>query len=287
MALMKVGTIEFSNDNRLKFILGPCVIESLEHLETMASRLIEVQKTYDIELIFKASFDKANRSSVSSFRGVGIEMGLEYFAELKKKFPGLKTITDIHEPWQAFKVAEPIDGVFPVDIIQIPAFLSRQTDLVVEAARTLKPLLIKKAQFMSPYTDIEPLLDKISSVRSNLNVAICERGTTFGYNYLVNDFKGMIYMKNVLKVPVVYDATHSTQLPGAGRGYSKGNKEYSVDLAASAAALGISGIFAEVHDNPEKAKSDAATVISFDQLDRLIKKSLAIDSVVKEISRWQ
>lgn len=270
----------------LTIIAGPCVIESYEHMYHMAETLKRICEKYDVNLVFKSSFDKANRTSITSYRGVGIEKGMKFFAEIKKEL-NVKTITDIHEPWHADFISEFNRKNPAIDIIQIPALLSRQTDLILAAAKTDCHIMIKKGQFMSPYTDIEPIFEKIKSVRGeNHNASICERGTVFGYNYLINDFKGVYHIMKNLGYPVVFDVTHSVQMPGgiAGKrhGVSEGKREFIAPLAKAAVAIGIDTIFMEVHDNPDKALSDAASMLPLDQFENLVKSLLKIRQAIFE-----
>lgn len=240
----------------IKFIAGPCVIESAELLDIVAERLVAINRNLGSDIIFKASFDKANRTSISSFRGLGFEKGLQMLADVRTKW-GLRLLTDIHESWQAAPVGE------VVDVIQIPAFLCRQTDLLVAAGKTMKTVNIKKGQFMAP----EDMLGAVEKVRStgNNNVMLTERGTTFGYHNLVVDMRSLLTMRS-FGVPVVFDATHSVQLPGGLGNASGGRKEFVQPLARAAAAVGIDALFTEVHPRPQEAWSDGPNSLDFAQI---------------------
>ena len=232
-------------------IAGPCALENEEIPLQVAERIEELQREFpQFEFIFKGSFDKANRTSVHSFRGVGLEKGLEILKLVKEKY-GLKTTTDVHETWQVKPVAE------VVDMLQIPAFLCRQTDLLLEAAGTGKPVNVKKGQFLAPW-DTKYIVEKLTYGGAK-EIYLTERGTTFGYNNLVVDFRSLPIMKRYAKV--IYDATHSVQMPGGEGGKSGGMREFIFPLLRAALAVGIDGVFMEVHPEPPKAKSDSATQI--------------------------
>jgi 2-dehydro-3-deoxyphosphooctonate aldolase (KDO 8-P synthase) len=232
-------------------IAGPCALENEEIPLEVASKLKDLQKEFpQFEFIFKGSFDKANRTSVHSFRGVGIEKGLEILKAIKERY-GLKTTTDVHETWQVKPVAE------VVDIVQIPAFLCRQTDLLLEAARSGRAVNVKKGQFLSPW-DAKYVVEKLTYGGAK-EIYLTERGTCFGYNNLVVDFRSLPVMGKYAKV--IYDATHSVQLPGGAGGKSGGAREFIFPLLRAALAVGVDGLFMEVHPNPPEAKSDSATQI--------------------------
>lgn len=243
-------------DGSLQFICGPCVIESEESIHRLAAGIgASLGATY----VFKASFDKANRSSIRSYRGPGMKAGLKILAGVKKSM-GLPILTDVHEPAQCAKVAE------VVDILQIPAFLCRQTDLLVEAGKTGRVVNIKKGQFVAPL-DLRHAADKVAST-GNSKIILTERGSSFGYNNLVVDMRGLVMMRS-LGYPVVFDATHSVQLPGAGGAKSGGSPEYIAPLSRAAVATGVDGVFLEVHDDPPAALSDGANALKLDLLEGL------------------
>ena len=243
------------------FIAGPCVIESAEVLDTVAERIVDINKRLGTEIIFKASFDKANRTSISSYRGVGIERGLQMLADVKSKW-GLKLITDIHEAWQA-DIASQV-----VDVLQIPAFLCRQTDLLVAAAKTGKIVNIKKAQFLSGVDMKYPYQKAVESGASE--VWLTERGNSFGYNNLVVDFRNIPDMLAIAP-RVIMDCTHSVQRPGAAGGKTGGNREYVPAMALAAKAFGATGYFFEVHPDPDNALSDGPNMLCLDNLENVIK----------------
>lgn len=257
------------------FIAGPCVIESMELLETVAVKIKKINETLGVDIIFKASFDKANRTSLKSFRGPGMEKGLQMLGDIKSKY-GLRVLTDIHEAYQAQPVGE------VVDVIQIPAFLSRQTDLLVAAARTGKTVNIKKAQFLSG-ADMRYPVQKVMDTMKNENISssngeetldnvwLTERGNSFGYNNLVVDFRNIPDMKEI--VPhVIMDCTHSVQRPGGGNGCTSGDRRFVPSMAMAAKAFGANGYFFEVHPDPENAKSDGPNMLMLDDLESLIRK---------------
>ena len=244
------------------FIAGPCVIESAEVLDTVAERIADINKRLGVDIIFKSSFDKANRTSITSYRGVGIEKGLQMLSDVKSKW-GLKLLTDIHEAWQADEVAQ------VVDVIQIPAFLCRQTDLIVAAAKSGKAVNIKKGQFLSGADMLYPYRKAIESGATE--VWLTERGNSFGYNNLVVDFRNIPDML-AISPRVIMDCTHSVQRPGAADGKTGGNREYVPAMALAAKAFGANGYFFEVHPNPEQALSDGTNMLPLDQLEALIER---------------
>lgn len=254
-----------------QLIAGPCVIESEEMVLSIAGQMKAITEELGIPYTFKASFDKANRTSISSFRGPGIERGLEILKKVKDTY-GLSVCTDIHEPWQAEKVAQ------VADILQIPAFLCRQTDLLVAAARTGKCINIKKAQFLAPW-DMKNCLEKVRQ-SGNENVMLCERGTSFGYNTLVVDMTGLRVMKE-FGVPVIFDATHSVQKPGGNGTSSGGNRQYVEYLAKAAIAVGADGLFMETHPDPNCAKSDGPNMVPLSELKDLLIKLKKIYKAVE------
>ncbi len=249
----------------MKLIAGPCVIESAELLDTVAERLVAINRALGTDIVFKASFDKANRTSIRSFRGPGLEKGLQMLADVRAKW-GLKLLTDIHESWQAAPVGE------VVDIIQIPAFLCRQTDLVVAAARTGRTVNIKKAQFLSGADMRYP--DEKACEAGAREVWLTERGNSFGYNNLVVDFRNIPDMLRIAST-VVMDCTHSVQRPGAAGGTTGGNREYVPAMALAAQAFGANGFFFEVHPDPDAARSDGPNMLRLDDLEGLVRKLAA------------
>ena len=254
----------------LVFIAGPCVIESRAMALDLAKRLSSLARKLGVGYVFKASFDKANRTSVDSFRGPGIDKGLEILAEIRAKFD-VPVLTDVHEPWQCAPVAE------VCDVIQIPAFLARQTDLVLAAGRTGAVVNVKKGQFMAP-EDMAQVVRKIEST-GNRRITLCERGTTFGYHNLVVDMRSLLIMRE-LGYPVVMDATHSVQRPGGLGTGSGGDGKYAPALARAAVATGVDAVFMETHVNPEVAKSDAANAISLADVEKVWKTLIRIHGCV-------
>ncbi len=242
------------------FIAGPCVIESQELLDEVAKELVRLNQKYELNIIFKSSFDKANRTSIHSFRGPGLEKGLQMLSDIKLKY-GLKLLTDIHESYQANPAGE------VVDILQIPAFLCRQTDLLVAAAQTGKIVNIKKAQFLSG-TDMQYPVQKVRE-SGNDNIWLTERGNAYGYNNLVVDFRNVSDMKKIAKT-VIMDCTHSVQRPGAAGGKTGGNREFVPAMALAAKAFGANGYFFEVHPDPENAKSDGPNMLYLKDLESVI-----------------
>ena len=260
------AAVAFSNDGPLALIAGPCVIESEEHVRWISKRLRELVGAY----VFKASFDKANRSNIASYRGPGMKEGLRILSEVQKS--GIPVLTDIHEPAQAEAAAE------HVDILQIPAFLCRQTDLLIAAGRTGKVVNIKKGQFVSP-SDFTNAADKVAST-GNTRILLTERGSSFGYNNLVVDMRGLTIMAKT-GYPVIFDATHSVQLPGAAGTASGGQPEFITPLARAATAVGIAGLFVEVHEEPKRALSDGTNSLRLDALPGLYAQLQRIDRVIK------
>lgn len=253
-----------------QLIAGPCVIESEEMVLSVAAEMKRITDELGIPYTFKASFDKANRTSLGSFRGPGLEEGLRILKKVKEQL-GLPICTDIHEPWQAQPAAE------VADILQIPAFLCRQTDLLVAAAKTGRCINIKKAQFLAPW-DMKNCLDKVRQ-SGNDNVMLCERGTSFGYNTLVVDMTGLRVMKE-FGVPVIFDATHSVQKPGGNGTSTGGNRAYVEYLAKAAIAVGVDGLFMETHPDPECALSDGPNMVPLGEMERLLKKLMLVYQAV-------
>lgn len=256
--------------SKLTLIAGPCVIESEENAMLIARKVKGIAERLDLEYYFKASFDKANRTSIYSYRGPGMEEGIRILKNVKKIL-NLKICTDIHEPWQAVSAAE------AADILQIPAFLCRQTDLLAAAARTGKIINIKKAQFLAPW-DMENVIRKIEEA-GNRNIMLCERGTTFGYNTLVVDMTGIFEMKKY-GYPVVMDATHSVQKPGGKGTVSGGNRAYVEPLAKAAVAAGADALFFEVHPDPDAALSDGPNMIRLDEFEALLERVIRVYEAV-------
>jgi len=256
---VRVGDAVFGDDD-LVLIAGPCVIESEESCIRHAVKLAEIARCAAIPFIFKSSFDKANRTSYQSFRGPGLDEGLSILARVKRE-AGVGILTDIHEAAQARPAAE------VVDILQIPAFLSRQTDLIHEAAATGRAINIKKGQFLAPW-DMKPAIGKVESA-GNRRILLTERGATFGYNNLVTDPRSLVVMRE-LGYPVIFDATHSVQLPGGAGDRSGGQRQFVAPLARAAVAVGVDGVFMEVHEDPDHALSDAATSFPLGELSELI-----------------
>jgi 2-dehydro-3-deoxyphosphooctonate aldolase (KDO 8-P synthase) len=266
---VQIGPIRVGEGHPLAFIIGPCVIESPEHALGIAQAIREIGTRTGTPIVFKASYDKANRTSITSFRGPGLDAGLQVLADIKAS-TGMPVLTDIHEPAHA----EPAARV--CDVLQIPAFLSRQTDIIVAAARTGKAVNVKKGQFLSP-KDMRHVLAKIAN-EGNESILLTERGVSFGYNNLVVDMRAFPMLRE-LGYPVVFDVTHSLQLPGAGDGVTAGLAEYIEPLASAGVAAGVDVVFMEVHENPAKAKSDAANALRFDLLEPLITKLKRIHEV--------
>ena len=263
-------TITVGN-SEIFLIAGPCVIESEDLVMEVAGKMKEITEKQSIKYVFKASFDKANRTSINSFRGPGLEKGLEILSRVKSKY-NLPIATDIHEPWQCKEASKVID------ILQIPAFLCRQTDLLIAAAETGKAVNIKKGQFLAPW-DMKNVIKKFEEV-GNPNIMLCERGTTFGYNNLVVDMRALLEMRK-LGYPIVFDATHSVQIPGGQGETTGGNREYVYPLMRSAAAIGIDGIFAEVHPDPDNAMSDGPNMLRLDKIEEVLKSVKKFDDIVK------
>ncbi|MDR1025911.1 MAG: 3-deoxy-8-phosphooctulonate synthase [Lactobacillus sp.] len=272
--VVKIANFEISNKHPIFLMAGPCQIESKQHAIDMAGWLVEITKRRGINYIFKASFDKANRTSINSIRGVGLEKGMETFDEIKKLY-GCPVVTDIHTEEQCAEVAK------HVDVLQIPAFLSRQTDLLVAAAKTGKVIHVKKGQFAAPWEMKNVIQKSIDS--GNPNICITERGSSFGYNTLVTDLKGLPQMAIDTGCPLIMDCTHSVQQPG-GQGTSSGGQGWLAPAMARAAiAVGVAGIFAETHDNPEKALSDGPNMIPLKDMERQIENWQKYDAITKSI----
>lgn len=265
------GRVLFANNARLSLIAGPCQMESRDHAFMIAGMLSELCARLGIGLVYKSSFDKANRTSLSGKRGIGIEKALEVFADLKAEF-GFPVLTDIHTEEQCAQVA-PV-----VDVLQIPAFLCRQTDLLIAAARTGRVVNVKKGQFLAPW-DMTNVLAKLND-SGNANILLCERGASFGYNTLVSDMRSLPIMA-ATGAPVIFDATHSVQQPGGQGGSSGGQREFVETLARAAVAVGVAGVFIETHEDPDNAPSDGPNMVHLKDMPALLEKLLAFDSIAK------
>ncbi|MDY0290766.1 MAG: 3-deoxy-8-phosphooctulonate synthase [Desulfuromonadaceae bacterium] len=268
---VQIGNITMGDGHPLVLIAGPCVLEDLETTRTIAEALVTTCSRLGISLIFKGSYDKANRTSVDSFRGPGIERGLEILARIKKEFD-VPVISDVHAPHEVEAAAQVLD------VIQVPAFLCRQTDLLVAAGNSGKVVNVKKGQFQAPW-DMQHVVGKVKST-GNSNIILTERGASFGYNNLVVDMRSLPIMRG-LGCPVVFDATHAVQLPGGGGGCSSGQREYVAALSRAAVAVGIDGLFWEVYADPDKARCDGPNSLRLDNLEMMLRPLLKIDSVVK------
>jgi 2-dehydro-3-deoxyphosphooctonate aldolase (KDO 8-P synthase) len=270
---INLAGFEIANDRPFMLIAGPCQMESREHAFDMCGRLTELTKKLGIPFIYKTSYDKANRTSLKAQRGIGMEKGLEIFAELKKEF-GVPTLTDVHLPDHCAPVAA------VVDVLQIPAFLCRQTDLLVAAAKTGRPINVKKGQFLAPW-DMQNVAAKISE-SGNDNIMLCERGASFGYNTLVSDMRSIPIMRKT-GYPVIYDATHSVQQPGGLGGASGGDRTMVPVLARAAVAVGVAGVFMETHENPDSAPSDGPNMVKFADLPGVLETLKELDAVAKKL----
>jgi 2-dehydro-3-deoxyphosphooctonate aldolase (KDO 8-P synthase) len=274
MVPVKIGSLKVGDKGRPFFIAGPCVIESEKHCLKMAERLAEYGRRLQIDLIFKASYDKANRTSAHSYRGPGVEEGLRILEKVRRN-SGLPVLSDVHEVAQVRSAAEALDA------IQIPAFLCRQTDLVQAAARTGLCVNLKKGQFLSPH-EMGKVLEKALAT-GNRNILLTERGTSFGYNTLVVDFRSFVIMRS-FKQPVVFDITHSVQAPGGLGDKSGGDAQFIPHLARAGAAIGVDGFFFEVHDNPAKAMSDGPNSLTLKSFPQLIEEILRIRNAAGRLS---
>ena len=271
MKTVQVGNLDISN--RLPFILiaGPCQIEGRDHSLEIAGQISKTCKSLGLEFIFKSSFDKANRTSISGKRGIGMDSGLEILSAVKEEI-GCPVLTDVHEPGQCAEVAR------HVDIMQIPAFLCRQTDLLLAAGKTNKPINLKKGQFLAPW-DIQNAIGKIAST-GNQNILICERGTSFGYNSLVTDMRSLPILAKTT-YPVIIDATHSVQIPGGKHESSGGQREFAPVIARAGVAVGVAGVFLETHDDPDSAPSDGPNMIKLNDLESILCTLMELDRVAK------
>lgn len=268
---VKIGSIVIGGRSPLCFIMGPCVIETEGLILRIAERLKKLSDNFNIPIIFKSSYDKANRTSIKSYRGPGLKKGLKILKNVKG-LTGMPVLSDIHSVGEVAEAAEVLD------VLQIPAFLCRQTDLIIAVAKTGKPINIKKGQFLAP-SDVKNIIDKVLSTGNN-NILITERGTSFGYNNLVVDFRGLPIMRS-FGYPVIFDVTHSLQLPGERGSFSGGQREFAEPLARAAVAVGVDGLFVEVHPRPEKALCDGENMLSIDELPSLMQRLMEIKEVVR------
>lgn len=272
--IVTVGDIDIGGRNPVALIAGPCQLESLDHARMMAEKIAEACAPTGTKFIFKSSYDKANRSSVGTMRGLGIDKGLEILSKIRTEF-GVPVITDVHSPDQCARAAE------ACDVLQIPAFLCRQTDLLLAAGETGAAINVKKGQFLAPW-DMGNVAAKISST-GNERIMLCDRGTSFGYNTLVTDFRGLVVMAQT-GYPVVFDATHSVQQPGGQGTTSGGQREFAPVLARAACAVGVSALFIETHQDPDNAPSDGPNMIPIEQMERLISELRAYDELHKSLA---
>ncbi len=273
MRRVDVGSVSFANDAPISLIAGPCQIESANHALDIAGALKEMAQKLGIGLIYKSSYDKANRTSHASARGIGMDEGLEILARVKSQF-GLPVLTDVHDAAQCAPVAE------VCDIIQIPAFLCRQTDLLLAAAATKAAIHVKKGQFLAPW-DMKNVAAKLVA-GGNERILLCERGASFGYNMLVSDMRSLPIMAET-GFPVIFDATHSVQQPGGQGTSSGGERRFVATLARAAVAAGVAGVFIETHQDPDKAPSDGPNMVPLDQLPALVSKLMDIDRIAKSL----
>jgi 2-dehydro-3-deoxyphosphooctonate aldolase (KDO 8-P synthase) len=270
--VVAVGAARFGNALPLALIAGPCALESRDHAFEMAAALKDIAGKIGIGLVYKTSFDKANRTSAKSNRGIGLDGALPIFAEIRRKF-GVPVLTDVHEAEQCTRVAE------VVDVLQIPAFLCRQTDLLVAAAATGRVVNVKKGQFLAPW-DMANVVGKVTAT-GNLNVLVTERGASFGYNTLVSDMRALPILARTTGAPVIFDATHSVQQPGGKGTSSGGEREFVPVLARAAVAVGVAGVFIETHQDPDQALSDGPNMIPLKQLEPLLRRLIEFDKLAK------
>ncbi len=271
--IVNVGPVRFGNDLPISIIAGPCQLESRVHALEVAAALKEIAARLSIGLVYKTSFDKANRTSASSARGIGLAQALPIFAEIRAS-TGLPVLTDVHEAAQCAEAAS------AVDVLQIPAFLCRQTDLLIAAARTGKVVNVKKGQFLAPW-DMANVVAKITGA-GNQNVLVTERGASFGYNTLISDMRALPILARTTGAPVIFDATHSVQQPGGQGTSSGGEREFVPVLARAAVAVGVAGIFIETHPDPDHAPSDGLTMVPLRQFEGLVRTLMAFDEVTKK-----
>jgi len=268
---VSIGALDIANDRPFALISGPCQMESLEHARKIAGSLAETCARLDIPFVFKASYDKANRSSLGGQRGLGMEKGLEYLAAIRDEF-GCPVLTDVHEAGHCAPAAE------VCDVLQIPAFLSRQTDLLLAAGATGRVINVKKGQFLAPW-DMANVAAKVAST-GNENIMLCERGASFGYNMLVSDMRALPIMADT-GYPVIFDATHSVQLPGGKGGSSDGQRQFVAPLARAALAVGCAGLFIETHDDPDNAPSDGPNMVALSDMPALLERLVQVDRLIK------
>ena len=271
--IVAAGAVRFGNDLPLALIAGPCALESRAHALETASALKEIAARLGIGLVYKTSFDKANRTSAASARGIGLDEALPVFAEIRASL-GIPVLTDVHEIEQCARAAQ------AVDILQIPAFLCRQTDLLLAAARTGKIVNVKKGQFLAPW-DMANVVAKIT-VAGNADVMVTERGVSFGYNTLVSDMRALPILARITGAPVIFDATHSVQQPGGRGASSGGEREFVPVLARAAVAVGVAGVFIETHDDPDRAPSDGPNMVPLKDMEGLLRRLMAFDRVAKD-----
>ncbi len=269
---VKIGGLNVANDKPLTIIAGPCVMESREHAQDMSGQLVEIAAKLDVGLVYKSSYDKANRTSIDGVRGIGLEDALPIFTEIRDTL-GCPVLTDVHSAEEATKAAE------GVDVLQIPAFLCRQTDLLIAAGETGKVLNIKKGQFLAPW-DMANVVKKVEST-GNQNIMVCERGASFGYNTLVSDMRALPILAQT-GYPVIFDATHSVQQPGGQGTSSGGQREFAPVLARAAVSVGVAGVFMETHNDPDNAPSDGPNMIRLVDLPGVIETLLEFDQVAKK-----
>ena len=271
--VVALGQVKFGNDLPISLIAGPCALESRAHALEVATALKEIAGRLGIGLVYKTSFDKANRTSASAGRGIGLESALPIFAEIRSSL-GLPVLTDVHEASQCAEVAQ------AVDVLQIPAFMCRQTDLLVAAAVTGKTVNVKKGQFLAPW-DMSNVVAKITGA-GNPNVLVTERGASFGYNTLVSDMRALPILARTTGAPVIFDATHSVQQPGGKGASSGGEREFVPVLARAAVAVGVAGVFIETHPDPDHAPSDGPNMVPLREFEGLVKRLMAFDAIAKE-----
>lgn len=269
--LPKGGSFTIAQDQKLSIIAGPCQMESREQSLEMSAKIAEIGRKLDVNMIYKTSFDKANRSSIKTQRGIGIEEAMPIFSEVRET-SGLPVLTDIHDAYQCEEVAK------HVDVLQIPAFLCRQTDLLIAAGKTGRAINVKKGQFLAPW-DMKNVANKLAST-GNENIMLCERGASFGYNTLVSDMRSLPIMAET-GYPVVFDATHSVQQPGGQGESSGGERKYVPMLARAAVAVGVAAVFIETHPDPDNAPSDGPNMVPFDEFEALIENLLKYDALAK------